>query len=96
MLPRTHSSIAQLSFINLLNYNTKKYRCDIPVSAQTEFTKAGTEINIASDKTSKKHYCKMQLNVSSRIMLTQLFYSICHFIFADEKNSRQHTLKEIW
>lgn len=68
-----------------MNYNAKKYRCDIPVSAQTKFTKTGTEINIASDMTSKKHYCKIQLNASSRIMLTQLFYSICHFVFVDEK-----------
>lgn len=59
-----------------------------------EFTKTGTEINIASDKTSKKHYCKMQLNASSRIMHTQLFYSICYFAFVDEKI--QDTLKEIW
>lgn len=63
-------SITLLLFINLLSYNTKKYRCDIPVSAQTEFTKTGTEINIISDKASKKIFCKMQLNASNRIMLT--------------------------
>lgn len=48
-----HSSVSPLPFINLLNYDTEKYRCDIPASAQATFTKKGTEINIASDKTSK-------------------------------------------
>jgi len=66
LLPRTHSSITLSPFINLLNYNTKKYRCDFPVSAETQFTKTGTEINIASDKPSKKHYCKMQFTASNR------------------------------